>query len=153
MRAEDQFHLGIVVDDVEATTAMLSSVFGYEWGPEVGSPTAVTLPGGAAVLDLRCAFSVSVPRLELVRSVPETLWEPVAGAGIHHIGFWSDDVAGDSAELARHGYVTEATRTGPDGAPFFTFQRSETGFRIELVTRAAQAGLEICWTNTDGGKR
>ncbi|WP_062988095.1 hypothetical protein [Nocardia anaemiae] len=32
------------------------------------------------------------------------LWEPVGETGIHHIGYWSDDVA---AELVRHGYVTE----------------------------------------------
>jgi hypothetical protein len=145
MKAADQFHLGIVAEDFEATMAALSSVFGYEWGPEVGALTPVTLPDGEATLDLRCAYSTSVPRLEVVRSIPGTLWEPAGGAGIHHVGYWSDDVAADSAELERNGYVREATRLGPDGAPFFTFQRSPACFRIELVSRAAQPGLEQCW--------
>ncbi|MBA2947806.1 VOC family protein [Streptomyces himalayensis] len=145
MKAEDQFHLGIVAEDFEATMAVLSSLFRYEWGEEVGGPIPVALPTGEAVLELRCAYSVTTPRLEIIRSIPGTLWEPATGTGIHHIGYWSDDVAADSAELVRHGYVTEATRTGPDGTPFFTFHRSANGFRVELVSRAAQPGLQRCW--------
>lgn len=145
MRVEDQFHLGIVAENFEATRATLTSVFGYEWGPEVGGPITVTLPTGEAVLNLRCAFSVTVPRLELVRAIPNTLWEPATGAGLHHVGFFSDDVAKDAAELTDAGYLTEATRLNPDGTPFFTFQRSQTGFRVELVSRAAESGLSQCW--------
>ncbi|MGA2830837.1 MAG: hypothetical protein ABSF03_32530 [Streptosporangiaceae bacterium] len=77
--------------------------------------------------------------------IPGTLWEPAAGSAIHHTGYWSDDVAADSAELERHGYVPEATRAGPDGVPFFAFYRSATGFRVELVSRKAQPGLEGIW--------
>ncbi|XVQ14738.1 VOC family protein [Spirillospora sp. CA-255316] len=144
MKLADQFHLGIVTAEFEATMDTLSTLFGYEWGPEVGEPIAVTLPTGEAVLNLRCAFSTSVPRLELVRSIPGTMWEPAPG-GVHHVGFWSDDVAADSAELASNGYVLEASRNGADGRPFFSFQRSATGFRIELVSTVARAGLEQCW--------
>ncbi|MFC5746284.1 VOC family protein [Actinomadura rugatobispora] len=144
MKPGDQFHLGIVTAEFETTMDALSAVFGHEWGPEIGEPIAVTLPSGEAVLNLRCAFSTTVPRLELVRSIPGTMWEPAPG-GVHHIGFWSEDVAADSAELASNGYVLEASRTGPDGKPFFTFQRSTTGFRVELVSTAARAGLERCW--------
>jgi hypothetical protein len=151
MKPADQFHLGIVTADFEATMDTLTSVFGYEWGPEIGAQTTVTLPAGEAVLDLRCAYSTSVPRLELVRSLPGTMWEPASG-GIHHVGFWSEDVAADSAELAGAGYVLEASRTGSDGQPFFTFQRSTAGFRIELVSTAARAGLEQCWATPAGGR-
>jgi hypothetical protein len=143
VRREDQFHVGIVAEDLQATTDALAAALGYEWGPEVGSTTEVTLPGGPLVVELRCVFSVSVPRLEIVRSIPGTLWE--SAAGLHHIGYWSDDVAADVAELTSHGYVEEASRLGPDGRPYFTFCRSSNGFRIELVTRAAQAQLRQCW--------
>lgn len=145
MRAEDQFHVGVVVDDFEAALADLSSVFGYEWSDELGGPIQVRLPTGAAMLNLRCAYSRSSPRLEIVGRIPGTLWEPAAGSGIHHIGYWSDDVAADAAELERCGYVAEATSDGPDGAPFFAFYRRATGFRVELVSRIAQPGLERHW--------
>lgn len=148
MKLADRFHLGIVTAEFEATRAMLTSVFGCEWGPEIGGATAVALPSGEAVLDLRCAFSTSLPRLELVRSIPGTMWEPASG-GVHHVGFWSDDVAADAAELAANGYVLEASRNGPDGKPFFTFQSGPGGLRVELVSTAARAGLERCWASPE----
>lgn len=78
---------------------------------------------------------------------PGTLWEPTPGSGIHHLGYWSDDVAADTAELERHGYEVEATRRGLDGAPFFAFLRGGevTGFRVELVSSAARPALERLW--------
>jgi len=145
LRAEDQFHVGIVADDFEATLAELSAVFGYRWSAEIGGPIEVRLPAGDALLNLRCVYSATSPRLEVVRRIPGTLWEPAAGSAIHHTGYWSDDVAADSAELERHGYVAEATRMGPDSVPFFAFYRSATGFRVELVSRKAQPGLEGAW--------
>lgn len=148
MKAVDQFHIGIVAADFDATVATLTSVFGYEWGAETGGPVSVTLPSGDAVLDMRCVFSTTVPRLEIVRSIPDTLWEPAAGVGVHHLGFWSDDVAADTAELQRHGYTIEATRT-VSGAPFFAFLTGATGFRIELVTRAVREGLQRCWAEPE----
>ena len=148
MRAEDQFHIGVVAADFEATMSTLSSVFGYQWGPEAGGPIAVTLPTGEAVLDLRCVFSTTEPRVEIVRSIPDTLWEPVAGSGIHHLGFWSDDVAADTAQLERYGYVVEAARA-VSGTPFFAFLTGKSGVRIELVTRAAQEGLARCWADPE----
>ena len=145
MRAEDQFHVDIVADDFEAALADLSSMFGYEWSDELGGPIQVRLPNGPALLNLRCAYSRSSPRLEIVGRIPGTLWEPAAGSGIHHVGYWSDDVAADSAELERHGYVAEATSDGPDGVPLFAIYRRATGFRVELVSRIAQPGLERHW--------
>ncbi|WP_327432370.1 VOC family protein [Streptomyces sp. NBC_01236] len=144
MRAEDQFHLGIVARDFEATLAEFSSAFGYQWCAEIGGPVPVTLPAGDAVLDMRCVYSRTSPRLEIVRRIPGTLWEPAGGTGIHHAGYWSDDVVADSAELVRHGFVREASRTGPGGTPF-AFLRGTTGFLVELVDRAAQPGLEKYW--------
>jgi len=141
-----QFHIGIVAADFEATMATLTAVLGHEWGPEVGGPVSVELPGGrTADLELRCAYSTTAPRLEVVRSVAGTLWEPAGDGGVHHIGYWSDDVAADTAELVRHGYVTEATRPGAQGGLFFAFLRSATGFRVELVDRAAEPSMAQCW--------
>jgi hypothetical protein len=145
LRAEDQFHVGVVVNDVEAALTELSAMFGYQWCDELGGPIQVRLPAGDAVLNLRCVYSRSSPRLEIVGHIPGTVWEPAPGSGIHHVGYWSDDVAADSAELERHGYVAEATSDGADGVPLFGYYRSATGFRIELVSRIAQPGLERHW--------
>ncbi|MCX4763670.1 VOC family protein [Streptomyces sp. NBC_01275] len=152
LRPEDHFHVGIVAEDFHASKDQLAELFGVEWGAEMGGPTEVTLPTGDVVVDFRCAYALSEgpgTRLEIVRRVPgTTLWEPTPGSGIHHFGYWSDDVDADTAALERHGYVIEATRRGPDGALFFAFLRSgeQTGFRVELVSRAAQPSLERAWS-------
>jgi hypothetical protein len=145
VKADDLFHIGVVAEDLDATTAALSTLLGYGWTPTMGGPLELTLPGtGDTVLDIQCAYSTSLPRLEVVRAVPGTMWEPVPGGGVHHVGYWSDDVAADAAALEEQGYELEASRRTPGGGAglFFTFHRSPIGFRIELVTRAAQPSME-----------
>ncbi len=144
MKAEDLFHMGIVSDDPSATREQLTALLGYEWGPTIGGPTAVTLPSGEVTLEFACSYSISTPRLEVVNTIPGTFWEPVAGSGIHHLGYWSDDVGADTEDLVRGGYVVEATRSA-GGAPFFAFLRGDNGVRMELVTRSAEPMMQPCW--------
>jgi catechol 2,3-dioxygenase-like lactoylglutathione lyase family enzyme len=148
VRAEDQFHLGLVVEDFEGTLAEFTAAFGYEWCAEIGGAVPLRLPTGNAVLDISCVYSRTLPRLEIVRRVPGTLWDPAAG-GVHHVGYWSDDVAADAAELTRQGFVTEASRTGSGGAPF-AFLRAPSGLLVELVDRVARPGLEKLWGHGGG---
>ncbi|MFI5718819.1 VOC family protein [Nocardia sp. NPDC051750] len=121
MKADDHFHTGVATTDMAATAATLSATLGYEWGDRIGSVVQVTVAGGVTDIELSCMFSINEPRLEVVRAVSGTLWEPVPGGGIHHVGYWSDDVAADVTELIRHGWQVEATRKTPDGALHFAF--------------------------------
>lgn len=146
MRAEDQFHTGIVVDDLAATRDQLTALFGYEWCPEIGGPINVMGPEGESVVELRFAYSRTRPRLEVIRTAPGSLWEP-SDSGIHHLGYWSDDVAADAAVLVAHGWATEAVGNRPDGTPYWSFHRHPTGPRIELVSRSVQAGMEQYWAS------
>ena len=146
MNGADLFHTGIVVEDFEGTLARLSELAGYEWCAEIGGPTPVRLPTGDTELELRFAYSRTVPRLEIIRPVPGSLWMPAAGSGIHHLGYWSDDVAGDAAELERLGFVTEATGLQPDGTPYWAYHRDPGGYRIELVARSLQPMMEQYWS-------
>jgi hypothetical protein len=145
MNAIDQFHVGIVVDDVESTLVELTALFGYEWCDEIGGQVTVMLPTGRVDLDLRCVYSRTSPRVEIVRSIPGTLWVPVEGSGIHHLGYWSDDVAADSRELESMGFASEAVGTLPDGSPYWSFHGRATGPRIELVSRQVEPALEQYW--------
>jgi hypothetical protein len=146
VKGEDQFHTGVVVDDFEGTLAMLTELFGYEWCDEMGAEIPVTLPDGVQTLNLRFAYSMTAPRLEIIRPVPGTLWMPAAGSGIHHLGYWSDDVAADAATLERRGFAREAAGEGEDGVPYWTYHRTATGPRIELVSRAMQPTMEQYFT-------
>lgn len=144
MKAPDQFHVGIVTDEFEATKDELAGLFGYEWCADLANTMSVTLPEGARVVDNLCVYSRTAPRIELVRSVPGTAWEADT-SGIHHLGYWSDDVAADCALLEARGYRREIAGTGEDGAPYWAYLRPERGPRIELVSRALQPGMEQYW--------
>jgi hypothetical protein len=138
MKAEDQFHVGIVVDDLEGTLAQLSDLFGYQWCEQIAAPTPVALPAGDTVVDFRFAYSMNAPRLEIIQSIPGTLWTPVAGSGL-------DDVAGDAAALEARGIPREAAGTRPDGTVSWAYHRAESGPRIELVTSDLRPLLEQYW--------
>ncbi len=145
MRGDDQFHVGIVVDDLDAALTEMTEMFGYEWAAPLAVQTPVVLPESEFMLDLRFAYSVTQPRVELVQSVAGTSWAPAPGSGVHHVGYWSDDVPADAGVLEAHGYANEAKGVRPDGVAVWAYHRSPSGPRIELVSRELQPGLEQYW--------
>lgn len=145
MRGADQFHIGVIVDDLDAALMELTEMFGYEWCPPLAVQTPVVLADGEMMLDLRFTYSVTTPRVEVVQAISGTLWVPAPGSGIHHAGYWSDDLTADSALLEANGYLTEAKGVRPDGTPAWAYHRSSSGPRIELVSRQLQPGLEQYW--------
>ncbi|MGH2651754.1 MAG: VOC family protein, partial [Actinomycetota bacterium] len=106
----------------------------------------VRFPTGDAVLDLRFAYSTTTPRLEIIQSIPGTLWVPAADSGVHHLGYWSDDVAADAATLEQRGFTTEVLGARPDGTVYWAYHRRPGQPRIELVTRDLQPTLERYWS-------
>jgi hypothetical protein len=147
MRAADHFHVGIVVDDFDAALDDLSHLFGHEWCPALSISTPVVLPEGETTLDLVFTYSTTTPRVEVIQSIPGSLWTPAPGSGIHHLGYWSDDVAADAARLTARGYGVEATGVRPDGTAVWAYHRKASGPRIELVSRDLLPGLEQYWAS------
>ena len=93
MRPADQFHVGIVVDDLDRALGDLSARFGYRWADEIHVDQPVQLPHGTATVEFRFRYSRDAPRLEIIEARPGTLWVPARDSGIHHLGYWSDDIA------------------------------------------------------------
>jgi hypothetical protein len=147
VNASDQFHIGIVVEDLDAGLRELGELLGYEWCPVFAIETPVVLPEGEIMVDLRFVYSKTQPRVELIRAVSGTPWVPAADSGIHHAGYWTDDLAGDARRLESSGYAEEARGVLPDGTPIWAYHRSPRGPRIELVSRQLQAGLEQYWAS------
>ena len=140
MRATDLYHTGLVVDDVDDARAALSELAGYRWGPTVGGDTPVVTPDGEITVPMRIAYSVDEPRLELVQTIPGTIWVPPE-AGVHHLGYWSDDVEADVARLVAHGLSLEVSAPSPEGASLWAYCRGAQGPRIELVSRSMEPVL------------
>lgn len=150
MRAEDQFHAGVVVDQLEPALADLADLFGYRWCEPMSVSTPVILPAGETIVDLTFVYSVTTPRLEVIQSVPGSLWTPVPGSGVHHLGYWSDDVAADSSVLVGQGLAAEATGMRPDGSPYWAYHAAPDRIRIEIISRQLQPALEQYWSTGSG---
>ena len=134
MQASELYHAGVVVDDLDAAREQLSAAGGHVWTATVESDVAVHLPEGEKLVSLRVCFSTTSPHLELIEAVPGTVWEPPS-SGVHHLGYWSDDVVADCAELAAAGYAVEAW-SDVGGLRMFAYCHAPLGPRIELVHRS-----------------
>jgi hypothetical protein len=145
VKGSDQFHVGIVVDDLEAALESLGTLFGYEWCAEFAIDMPVILPEGETTIAMRFRYSATVPRVEVIASVPGTVWVSAAGSGVHHLGYWSDDLDADAAALVGRGYREEARGVHPDGTPMWGYFGHPDGPRVELVSRDLKPGLEQYW--------
>ncbi|WP_029431362.1 VOC family protein [Blastococcus sp. URHD0036] len=145
MKAADLFHLGFVTDDLAGMRDEMTELLGYEWTAETTNATPVCLLGVDTTLDLRLVYSRSTPRVELVQSVPgNPVWAPAGG--VHHLGYWSDDLAADRADLESRGFVAEALGQQPGGTPMWAYFHRAGGPRIELIDRGLQQYMEQSWT-------
>jgi catechol 2,3-dioxygenase-like lactoylglutathione lyase family enzyme len=134
MKAEDLYHVGIVVDDLDASLKWFSDVAGYRWCDQFAGEQTVETPNGEVTVPIRFAYSMSEPRLEVLQSVPDTLWVP-ADSGVHHVGYWSDDLDADIGALEANGLEVEVRAPMPDGTSLWAYCKGTTGPRVELVSR------------------
>lgn len=137
LKPEDFYHTGIVVPDLDAAMARLSALAGYRWI----KPLSYTLPfrttAGIRELTSTIVYSVQSPYIELLQEVPGTPWTAAPGNAVHHLGYFTDDLAGTAQELERNGCTFEMTGavTGSEPA-MFAYYLDPAGVRIEIVDRA-----------------
>ena len=101
----DHYHVGIVVTDIEAASAKLSSLLGITWGP-VMHLDAVEYrdeAGNDIVLPTTMRYSTGTPCLELILEVPGSVWVRNEASNLHHIGFWSDSLPDQSEAFGAAG--------------------------------------------------
>lgn len=152
MKAEDFYHTGIVVDDLDATLEWFKQVAGYRWTQIVDVEQVIETPHGETTVPLRMVYSTTEPRLEFLQTIPGTVWVP-ASSGVHHLGYWSDDVDGDIATLQASGLDVEVRGVIPNVSTMWAYCKCAGGPRIELVSRAMQPFMADWFagtTNTEG---
>jgi hypothetical protein len=140
MKPEALYHAGIVVEDFDATLAWFTTIAGYRWCQEYAGDVSVVTPEGEITVPMRLSYSMNEPRLEILQAVPGTLWMP-ADSGVHHLGYWSDDVDADLATLTATGLTVEARAPLPDGSSLWAYCKAASGPRVELVSRVIEPAL------------
>ncbi len=139
------YHYGIVVADFDLALDEFGSTFGLEWASVQRRTFDVRQPNGLVRADFRVTYSVTgPPHFEIIEVTPGTIWGQ-AGVGVHHLGYWSDDLARDSARLTKAGFEWEGTYDNPDlDGPFgFTYHTiASAQLRVELVDRARKPAFD-----------
>jgi catechol 2,3-dioxygenase-like lactoylglutathione lyase family enzyme len=152
VKPENLYHSGIVVDDLDATLDWFTKVAGYRWTDVVEVDQVAQTPHGEVTIPMRMAYSGDAPRLEILQTAPGTIWVP-ADSGVHHLGYWSDDVESDLATLEANGMQCEVKSYNPDGSGtlLWAYCKGVAGPRIELVSRAMEPFIEYWWSTVDRG--
>jgi hypothetical protein len=142
----DLWHTGIVVDDLAAATSELGEQLGVQW--KRGGAEVVLLADtadGVISSIVRTAYVLSVEgphHIEVMQSIPGTLWQVSAPGRAHHIGYWVDDVAAVSAALAARGSPrVAAVALAEEGDAMCAYHRSASGLYFEIVDRRFHRAL------------
>ncbi len=96
---------------------------------------------------LTFVYSCEGPQhVELLRGASGSVWDCGESPGLHHVGVWSDDVAGDVERFRAAGWAVTAAAASPDdGYGSFAYVESPSGSLVELVTAAAQPRFDAWW--------
>jgi hypothetical protein len=132
----DLFHTGIVVDDLEAAKAQFGLLLGLTW-LEGGGVVQLLTPEGQSNVTTKYAISTEGPHhVELVQSVPGTLYTASGSSRAHHVGYWVDDVPAASAALVRTGLPNAVLISFGDRPPITAYHEAGDGFYVEIVARS-----------------
>ena len=137
LRPEDFYHTGIIVPDLDGAMGRLSAVAGYQWI----TPLTYTLPfrtaNGTRELTSTFVYSIQGPHVELLQEIPGTPWTAAPGNSVHHLGYFTDNLANTARMLEDNGFTFEMTADVPGSElALFAYYIDAFGTRIEIVDRA-----------------
>jgi len=138
------FHVGMIVPRLEPALEELTTLLGLTWRPTIEAPvpTHDEATGTTTVVDLRFAYSVQRPALEVIEAAPGSVWSLSEGSNLHHIGYFTGDVPGDAQRLSAARCPLEVCMDLGDGQRPVGFSYHRVlGIRIELVDRSSEAVL------------
>jgi hypothetical protein len=142
MSDPELFHVGIVVKDLESARARFTEMVGTRWGP-IMEPLMEWTDGDGNhhSTPQRLCYSAGPPHLELIEEIPGTGWVCNEHSNLHHIGYASTSIVGDSHHLSAIGCPMQAVMgAGPDPS-YWVMHGDELSVRIELVDAGAREAM------------
>lgn len=139
------FHTGVRVPDLDQAMAELGGGLGVRWCEVQERDQPVWTPGeGPGTLRLRFTYSAEGPQhVELLEGPAGSIWDGRTSPGVHHVGLWVDDVAGQTERLLADGWSLLLSARDPgQGYGTFTYVQPPTGMLVELVASAARPLFE-----------
>jgi hypothetical protein len=137
LRPEDFYHTGIIVPDLDAEMARLSALAGYRWITPLTYTLAFRTATGTRELTSAFVYSLQSPHVELLQEVPGSPWTAAPGNSVHHLGYFTDNLAESGQMLEANGFTFEMTADVPGSdLALFAYYIDAFGTRIEIVDRA-----------------
>ncbi len=139
------YHNGVRVAHLETAMQEIGEALGVTWCEPQEREQNVWLPNtGETTIPLRFTYSSQGPQhIELLEGAPGSIWDGRVTPGLHHVGVWSDDVAGDTSALLDKGWTLAMAQASPEkGFGAFTYVQPPSGLIVELVWSAIQPMFE-----------
>jgi hypothetical protein len=142
------YHLGFMSCDLEAAMDQLGATFTTGW-TEIQSAEDLefsTADGPSPRFSARTVHSVGhrSMHLEVVQGSAGSIWHTDAVVALHHLAYWSPDVAADVDALREQGWELELTALDSDGRPTRFAYLAKPGLtRIEMVGLARQPSYSV----------
>ncbi|MGW7412718.1 VOC family protein [Streptomyces sp. NPDC054863] len=139
------YHLGVVVEDLDRA---MTELIGMRWLPVFRSGHQVAgthTPGSGPLMTYS---RQGPPYLELLELLPGSVWSK---PGLHHVGFWTADVAAESARITAAGFPLEASAAvlADDTEPGVCYHRTSDNLLLELVEIGRGAPALAHYLHTD----
>jgi catechol 2,3-dioxygenase-like lactoylglutathione lyase family enzyme len=132
----DFFEIGLIVPNLEKAIEQFHEALGYTFTLIMEGTLPTRDADGDSVPPLRMAVSRESPQLELVEAQPGTHLVPPGRNALHHLGYYVDDLEGESKRLtakgipfARGGFFGDVFPAG------WVYHEMPDGTLIELVDR------------------
>ena len=145
------FHTGVIVDDLERAMSTWGVALGLHWAPPKTATTPMRCPDGVLGREVRFSYSVEGPHhIELLQQVdPSPYLSLTGGRHIHHLGYYTRDLPGQSRRLEELGFPCELSgvtdsAAGDGGVARATFHRDvlAPGMWIELVDDSVASDID-----------
>jgi hypothetical protein len=133
------YHTGIIVDNLDEAMASWEGALDLKWAPPRSSTTPMLCSEGVLGREVRFTYSLQGPHfLELLEQVdPAPYLGLTGGRRVHHLGYYTDDLAAASADLEERGFRRELSGVDQAGGlarAAFHYSPESPGMWIELVS-------------------
>ena len=143
------YHIGIRVPNLFNAMEEMGSSLGVTWAEPVETPAQSlwTPQAGQQHLPLKFVYSCEGPQhIELLEGPEGTIWDGSEDSGVHHVGVWVEDVAGETERFLSNGWELQAAAISPDeGYGGMTYIAPPNGTIVELVSTAIKPRFEKWW--------
>jgi hypothetical protein len=131
----DLYHVGLIVDDIDAAAQRLTAVSGYEWTKPVEYTLAVTTADGDYEVPFKFVYSLQAPHLELCNRFPGPSGPP-RPIRRHTTLATGLTTSLPQRPLSKTPATARKPAPGGEDLSMFAYQTDPDGVRIEIVDRA-----------------